>query len=84
MLFQRLSRSNVVGISPPNFDDADDQDDLILSPEQSVHELIQGSRTKSRLSEWLNVMITKDNQGPIGASMVSQNREPINEVCNAN
>lgn len=44
--------------SIPRFDLAtiDDLDERFLTPEQSIEELIQGSPTKSKLSEWLGVM----------------------------
>ncbi|XP_021769617.1 uncharacterized protein LOC110733848 [Chenopodium quinoa] len=52
------SRMNGEGIPQLNFDDAKDLEDFILSPEQSIQELIQGSRQKSQLIEWLIGMTT--------------------------
>lgn len=37
-----------------SFDDSSDDEDVMMSSKQSMEALIKGSRTKSKLDEWLN------------------------------
>lgn len=62
----------------PNFDNADDLDDNILSPEKSIQELIMGSRTKSKLSEWLNVLKSKEGKQLSNGGSSDENRGSAN------
>ncbi|XP_021762901.1 uncharacterized protein LOC110727631 [Chenopodium quinoa] len=59
------SRMNREGIPHLNFDDADELENFILSLAQSIQELIQGSRQKSQLNDWLNVMADPATRGTV-------------------
>ena len=71
-----------MGLSPLNFDDINDVDDLILSPEQSFHELVEGSRSKAQFSEWLNVMNSAEKSTELRRTGETGNRVQTEEVCN--
>ena len=60
LVSKTISKGQVGGIPPLSFDDAEDLEECLLTPEQTIQELQQRSAAKNQLSEWLSVLKSKE------------------------